>query len=75
MAHAVLLVFGMVDAQRLQTGLARLCTAGDGGNDDGVRDTEAGPSASALVALTESFFDGIVQSHVRHFKIPFNLCV
>lgn len=73
----VMLVFGVIDAQRSRAGAesGRRTVGGEAGGESCPVAAATCTTAPAFVAGTESFFDGIVQSHVRHFKIPFNLWV
>ncbi len=70
--HAVVLVFGVVDAQRRKT---RLTADGAGASQGrGIRaaaGARVGAGVTQSIALSESFFDSVVQFHVRHLKIPF----
>jgi hypothetical protein len=77
LAPAVIFVLGVVDAQRSRARAesGRRTMGGEAGGESRTVAAAACTTAPAFVAGTECFFDGVVQSHVRHFKIPFNLWV
>lgn len=67
--HAVLLVFGVVDPQRRKTRLtADGAGASEGGGVCAAADARIGAGVTQSVAHSESFFDSVVQLHVRHLE-------